>query len=103
MTLEPVEGFIYYFEPNKPLEEWGSEEESTAERHYSYLRAATDDGQVLLAGRTLDMGGPAFVVFEARSEEEARAFMENDPFISSGMMRPHLHPFRAALIRWPQP
>lgn len=101
MTLDPVEGFIYYFEPVKPVAEWGDEEQAVAERHYDHLKAATDAGKVLMAGRTLDHGGPAFVVFEAADEQEARAFMESDPFVSSGQVRPHLHPFRAALIRTP--
>jgi uncharacterized protein YciI len=99
MTLPPVEGFMYYFMPTKPLEIWTPDDEATAERHYAYLKAATDEGQVLLAGRSLDGEGPAFVVFDAASEEEARGFMEGDPFVSSGLMQASLHPFRAALIR----
>jgi uncharacterized protein YciI len=99
MTLPPVEGFVYHFMPTKPLETWTPDDEATAERHYAYLKKATDEGQVLLAGRSLDSEGPAFVIFEAGSDEEARRFMESDPFVAGGLMQASLHPFRAALIR----
>jgi uncharacterized protein YciI len=39
------------------------------------------------------------VIFEADSEEGARAFMEDDPFLRHGLFRASLHPFRAAVIR----
>lgn len=54
---------------------------------------------MILAGRSLDGVGPAVVIFEAASEEEARRFMESDPFVAGGLMRATLHPFRAALVR----
>jgi UDP:flavonoid glycosyltransferase YjiC (YdhE family) len=50
-------------------------------------------------GEQHDGVGPAIVIFEADSEEEARNFVENDPFVVGGMMRASLHPFRAALVR----
>ena len=56
-------------------------------------------GGVLLASRSQDRIGPVTVIFEAKSEEAARDFMENDPFISGGLMRTSFHPFRAALVR----
>lgn len=62
-------------------------------------KVATEEGTVILVGRSLDGEGPAVVVFEAVTETEARRFMEGDPFISSGPMHGHLHPFRAALVR----
>ena len=39
------------------------------------------------------------MILEADSEEEARRFMENDPFVANGLMRARLHPYRAALVR----
>jgi len=39
------------------------------------------------------------VIIEAESEDAARDFMENDPFVAGGLMRSSLHPFRASLIR----
>jgi hypothetical protein len=51
----------------------------------------------LLAGRSQDGLGPAIVILETASEQEARAFMENDPFVASGLFGADLHPFRIAL------
>ena len=58
---------------------------------------------MLLAGRSLDGKGPAIVILEAASEEEARRLMERDPFVASGLMRATLHPFRPALVREGRP
>jgi uncharacterized protein YciI len=63
------------------------------------LKRATKDGIVILAGRSLDGIGPAVVIFEAESEEEARCFMEEDPFVREGLFQAEFHPFRAALVR----
>ncbi len=53
---------------------------------------------MILAGRSQDGIGPAIVIFRAESEDDARRFMEEDPFVSSGLFRASLHPFRAALL-----
>jgi uncharacterized protein YciI len=39
-------------------------------------------GGVLLASRSQDWIGTVTVIFEAESEDAARDFIENDPFIS---------------------
>jgi uncharacterized protein YciI len=38
-------------------------------------------------------------IFEAPDEEAARALMEEDPAIASGIARGELRPFRVALLR----
>jgi len=96
--------FIYVFDPARPelvteSDSWTKEEERIGEAHFAYLKQATSDGIVLLAGRSLDSTGPAIVIFQAASEDEARRFMENDPFVLNGLMRASLHPFRASLVR----
>lgn len=96
--------FIYQFDPVRPElvtdpDAWTAEDERIGAAHFAYLKQATEDGIVLLAGRSLDGKGPAIVIFEADSEEEAHEFMENDPFVAGGLMRATLHPFRAALVR----
>ena len=78
---------------------WTEEDLRIAREHFAYLKNATKEGIVLLAGRSLDGEGPAIVIVEATSEEEARRFMEADPFVAGGLMRANLHPFRAALVR----
>lgn len=96
--------FIYTFDPVRPElltdpNAWTVEDERTAEAHFSYLKRATEEGTVLLAGRSTDGVGPAIVILEAASEGKAREFMESDPFVRGGLMRATLHPFRAALVR----
>lgn len=76
---------------------WTAEDEAVAAEHFAHLEAATKAGTVLLAGRSQDGLGPAIVIFEAANEQEARAFMEKDPFIASGLFGADLHPFRIAL------
>ena len=102
---EPSKGqFIYVFEPVRPElvtnpDAWTEEDIRIASEHFAYLQKATRDSVVLLAGRSLDGEGPAVVIFEADSEDQARSFMEADPFVAGGLMRASLHPFRAALVR----
>jgi uncharacterized protein YciI len=75
-----------------------TEAESAAmRRHFAYLKRALDDGRLVLAGPATDGRFPGIVVFEA--EDEARAFMENDPSVQAGVMLAELHPFRVSLLR----
>ncbi len=66
------------------------------------LQQALTEGILIFAGRSLDGIGPAVVVFEAEDEEEARHFMQEDPFVKYGLFGAELHPFRAALVRVPE-
>lgn len=103
MTVKRPE-FLYQFEATRPEmisdpSAWTEEDNRIASAHFAYLSQATEEGIVLLAGRSLDGVGPAVVIFEAESAEAAAAFMNADPFVSSGLMLAKLHPFRAALVR----
>jgi uncharacterized protein YciI len=96
--------FLYHFDPVRPElvtepDAWTEEDVRIGKAHFAYLNQATEEGIVLLAGRSQDGIGPAIVIFEAESEAAARHFMENDPFVAGGLMRASLHPFKAALVR----
>jgi len=96
--------YMYVFGPaDRPLREdpsaWTSQDERTASEHYLRLRQATIDGTVILAGRPLGDEGPAVVIFDAESEDDARRFMEADPFVAEGLFTAELYPFSAALVR----
>jgi uncharacterized protein YciI len=99
--------YLYQFLPkNRPElmtdpNAWTEADANIAEAHFDYLKQATEDGIVILAGRSQDGIGPAIVIFEAQSEVEARRFMENDPFVRHGLFGATLHPFRATLVREP--
>jgi uncharacterized protein YciI len=104
MAEQKENHFIYVFDPVRPEmvtdpDAWTEEDNRIAEKHFAYLKNATEEGTVILAGRSLDGRGPAVVILEAATEKEARHFMENDPFVAYGLMRANLHPFRAALVR----
>ncbi len=98
--------WLYQFKPGEErpdlatnLAAWTEDDDPVFAAHYERLRQGADDGRVILAGRSQDGIGPAIVIFEADSEEEARRFMEEDPFVSEGLFGADLHPFRAALVR----
>ena len=100
-----MQQFIYQFLPgDRPdlatnPDAWTDQDNKTASAHFAYLEAATDVGKVVLAGRAQDGVGPAIVVIEVSDTTEAAEFMEADPFVSSGMFRAQVHPFRVALSR----
>jgi len=97
--------WLYYFTPGERPDlatnpdAWTDDDNRIGAAHYERLEQATVDGTVILAGRSSDGIGPAVVIFEAESEQEARHFMEQDPFVSEGRFGAQLHPFRAALVR----
>ena len=104
MPDQDVRTFLYEFEAVRPEmitdpTAWTEEDDRIAEAHFAYLQGATEEGTVLLAGRSLDATGPAIVILDAETEDEARRFMQNDPFVARGLMRATLHPFRASLVR----
>ena len=95
--------YLYHFEfarrELRDLETWSEHDRRIGKAHFAYLKKATEDGTVILVGRSTDGIGPALVIFEAEAEQDARLFMQSDPFVSNGLMRATLHPFNAALVR----
>jgi uncharacterized protein YciI len=71
------------------------------ERHLNRFKEAIKSGQLILAGRTQEPGDRTFgiAIFEAADEAAARAFMEADPTVASGLMTAELHPFNVVLQR----
>lgn len=105
---EPKLQFLYVFTPGERPDlasdpgAWTDADSLIADQHFAHLEKGVADGIVLLAGRSQDWLGPAIVILEADSEEQARTFMAEDPFVSSGLFGARLHPFRIALGRSPQ-
>lgn len=68
--------------------------------HFSYLEALTEQGVVVMAGRTLTADDSSFgiVIFKAESEGAAAELMQADPGVKEGVMRAELFPFRIALM-----
>jgi uncharacterized protein YciI len=100
--------FLYVFTPGerptlgRDPSAWTESDGLIADRHFAHLEKGATDGIVLLAGRSQDWVGPAIVILEVDSEQQARSFMEEDPFVSSGLFGADLHPFRIALGKSPQ-
>lgn len=82
---------------------WTKDDERAVGDHFKRLKQLTAERTVILAGRTLEPGDQTFglVVFEAADEAAARALMEADPAVSSGVMTATLHPYAVALLRAP--
>ncbi len=80
---------------------WTDADKKAASAHFAQLKAATAEGKVILAGRTLESGDKTFglVIFEATDEPTARAFMNSDPAVVGKVMTAELHPYHVALQR----
>lgn len=96
--------FVYVLKPVTRLHDdnaWTDADNATIGRHFNHLKAATERGQIVLAGRTLEPGDKTFglVIFEAADEPAARAFMLSDPAVVEKIMMAELHPYAIALQR----
>lgn len=77
------------------------EEAEIVAQHFAYLKQLTEQGIVVLAGRTLNTDENSFgiAILQTDSEEEARTIMQNDPAVKQQVMRAALYPYRIALMR----
>ena len=93
--------YLYRIQPTRDgfLTESTPDEDAIVTEHFDYLKALTEQGVVLMAGRTLhtDDTSHGLVVFVANSEDEARAIMTQDPAVQAGVFRAELFPFAVAL------
>jgi uncharacterized protein YciI len=90
--------FIYLIHPYRHefYEQPTPDEEAAMAEHYEYLQQAGTQGILILAGASLDESF-GLVVFRARDESAARAFMLNDPSVRCNVMMAELHPVRISL------
>ena len=93
--------YLYRLQPIREgfLLESTSEEDRIVSEHFRHLQQLTQEGVVLLAGRTLNTDPTSFgiVILEAESDDAARALMENDPAVRASVFRAELFPFGVAL------
>jgi uncharacterized protein YciI len=78
---------------------WTKEDNAVLQRHFVRFQEAAKSGQLILAGRTSELGDKTFgvAIFEAPDEDAARKFMQEDPAVAGGLMTAELHPFAVAL------
>lgn len=69
-------------------------------QHFAYLKQLTEQGVVILAGRTLNTDESSFgiVILQADSETTARQVMNHDPAVKHEVMHAELFPYRIALM-----
>jgi len=67
--------------------------------HFERIKRLFDDGRIVLVGPTLGPVNTGVCIFEAEDEAAARAFMDEDPAITSGIATGELRPFRVSLLR----
>jgi uncharacterized protein YciI len=74
------------------------EEASILSDHFNYLKSLTEQGVVLVFGRTQNKDASAFgiVIFRAESEDAAQSIVRNDPAVGKGIMRAELFPYKVA-------
>jgi uncharacterized protein YciI len=75
-----------------------SEEASIVSEHFDYLASLTEQGVVLVFGRTLNNDTSTFgiIIFRAESDDSARSIMNNDPAVKKRVMRAELFPYKVA-------
>ncbi len=101
--MSDAQQFLYKIQPTRPamLTDGPTEAETAVvSQHFNYLQELTEQGVVLLAGRTLNTDASSFgiVIFVADSEEAAQTIVHNDPAVNQGVMRAELYPYRVALM-----
>ena len=96
--------YLYRIQPTRleMLVDGGTEaEQAIITRHFTYLERLTQEGTVILAGRTLNTDASSFgiIVFEAENDAQAQSIVDNDPAIQHQVMAAELFPYRVALMR----
>src|SRR5689334_6497592 len=96
-----MDQWIYFI--HAPREDFAAtmteEEQAVWGRHVELLTQRLADGSLILAGPTLGRINTGVCVFEAPDEEAARAYMNEDPTIASGIATGELRGFSAAFLR----
>ena len=74
------------------------EEAQILSDHFNYLKSLTEQGVVLVFGRTQNNDQSTFgiTIFRAESEDAARSIMINDPAVKKQVMRGELFPYKVA-------
>ena len=90
--------YIYLTHPLRDgfFEQPTPQESATMDEHFQYLQKATETGTVILAGSCLDETF-GIVIFHAKDEAAARAFMFADPSVKQNVMMTELHPLCISL------
>jgi len=74
-------------------------EQTVVAEHFAYLQHLTEQGVIILVGRTLttDENTMGLAVFRAESDDAAREIMNGDPAVRKNLMTATLYPFKVVL------
>jgi aminoglycoside 6'-N-acetyltransferase I len=91
--------FVVLIRPTRPgfLVEATAEENEAMRAHFGYLQEGVAEGTVLLAGPCLDRTF-GLILLQAESEAAVQQFMQADPSVRAGVMRPEIHALRISLV-----
>jgi uncharacterized protein YciI len=91
--------FVYLIHPFRHgfFEDPTPEEDAIMEKHFQYLKEASEAGRVLLAGPCLDETF-GVVILRLENEAAANAFMFNDPSVKQNLAAAEMHPMRISLV-----
>jgi len=67
--------------------------------HFKYLQQLLAEGKLILAGRTQTEYPRGYAIFEAETEAQAQAIVDNDPAVKAGVFEAELQPYAVALSR----
>ena len=98
-----MEQFLYRIQPIRHdlLTKGPNEVESQViSDHFNYLKRLTENGVVILAGRTQNTDYSSFgiVLLKAETIEAAREIMLNDPAVKNNVFRAELYPYKTSLF-----
>ena len=98
-----LEQFLYRIQPvrHDKLTKGSTEFESRiVSKHFNYLKRLTEDGVVILAGRTQNTDYSSFgiVLLKAETIEAAREIMLNDPAVKNKVFRAELFLYKTSLF-----
>ena len=93
--------WVYFIHPPREnfAETITDDEQAVWSEHFARLQQLMADGVLIIAGPTLGQVNTGIAIIEAPDEESARAIMNADPTITSGIARGELRPFRVSLLR----
>lgn len=91
--------FLVIKKPRENFIDTMTEEESAiVSEHFLYMQQKLKEGKVIIAG-PVTTGEFGVSILETDSEQEAIDITNNDPAVSSGIMKPTIYPFRVSLLR----
>src|SRR5688572_11021065 len=92
--------YAYLLHPCRPSLPFDAtpEEQAIVGAHFTYLKQHLAEGRIIFVGRCED-GTFGIAVYDAETEAQAEAIMQDDPAVQAGVMTASLYPFRVALMR----